>query len=142
MLNQVVIMGRLTRDPEVRVTGNGVSVAAFSLAVDRDYKAKGETDRETDFVDVVAWRNTAEFIGKYFAKGRMVAVNGRLQVRRWKDKDGASRRSVEVVAESVYFADSRKSEQPGQQPGQKPGQQEPQQGATCENGGDDDGFPF
>jgi len=137
MLNQVVIMGRLTHDPDVRVTSNGISVVSFSLAVDRDYKTDSG-DREVDFIDVTAWRATADFVGKYLAKGRMVAVTGRLQVRRWRDKDGANRRSVEVVADSVYFADSRKNEQPGQQ---QPQQQE-YQVMIDEQGGKDDDFPF
>lgn len=109
MLNEVVLMGRLTRDPELRRTGNGTAVTSFSLAVDRDFKGQ-DGERETDFVDIVAWRNTAEFVSKYFSKGRMAVVKGRLQVRDWTDKDGAKRRSTEVLAESVYFGDSRRSD--------------------------------
>ena len=108
MLNHIVLMGRLTRDPELRRTGSGVAVASFTLAVDRDYAAQG-AEKETDFVDIVAWRNTAEFVSKYFTKGRMAVVEGRLQIRDWKDKDGNSRRSAEVVAEHVYFGDSKRS---------------------------------
>ena len=109
MLNEVILMGRLTRDPELRRTGNGTAVTSFSLAVDRDFKGQ-DGERETDFVDIVAWRNTAEFVSKYFSKGRMAVVKGRLQVRDWTDKDGAKRRSTEVLAESVYFGDSRRSD--------------------------------
>ena len=107
MLNHIVIMGRLTRDPELRRTASGIAVASFSLAVDRDYKPENG-ERETDFIDIVAWRSTAEFVQKYFAKGRMAVVSGRLQIRPWTDKDGNKRRSAEVVADNVYFGDSRK----------------------------------
>ena len=107
MLNKIFIMGRLTRDPELRRTQNGTAVAGFALAVDRDFKNADGT-KETDFVDVVAWRSTAEFVSKYFAKGRMAVVEGRLQIRDWQDKDGNKRRSAEVVADSVYFGDSKK----------------------------------
>jgi single-strand DNA-binding protein len=109
MLNEVILMGRLTRDPELRRTGNGTAVASFSLAVDRDFKGQ-DGERETDFIDIVAWRGTAEFVSKYFTKGRMAVVKGRLQVRDWTDKDGAKRRSTEVLAESVYFGDSKRSD--------------------------------
>ncbi|MBQ5748932.1 MAG: single-stranded DNA-binding protein [Oscillospiraceae bacterium] len=112
MLNQIVLMGRLTRDPELRRTGSGVAVASFTLAVDRDFAAQG-AERETDFVDIVAWRNTAEFVSKYFAKGRMAVVSGRLQIRNWQDKEGNKRRSAEVVADNVYFGDSRRDNAPG-----------------------------
>ena len=109
MLNEIILMGRLTRDPELRHTQSGTKVASFALAVDRDYKdANGE--KETDFIDIVAWRATAEFVSKYFTKGRMAVVKGRLQIRDWTDKDGGKRRSAEVVAENVYFADSRKAD--------------------------------
>ena len=107
MLNHIVIMGRLTRDPELRRTQNGTAVASFSLACDRDYKPEG-VERETDFLDIVAWRSTAEFVQKYFAKGRMAVVTGRLQIRPWTDKDGNKRRSAEIVAENVYFGDSKR----------------------------------
>ena len=107
MLNHIVLMGRLTRDPELRRTGSGVAVASFTLAVDRDYAAQG-AERETDFVDIVAWRSTAEFVSKYFTKGRMAVVSGRLQIRNWQDKDGNKRRSAEVVANDVYFGDSKR----------------------------------
>ena len=110
MLNHIVLMGRLTRDPELRRTGSGVAVASFTLAVDRDYAAQG-AEKETDFVDIVAWRNTAEFVSKYFTKGRMAVVSGRLQIRNWQDKEGNKRRSAEIVAESVYFGDSKRDGQ-------------------------------
>lgn len=108
MLNHIVIMGRLTRDPELRATANGTSVASFTLAVDRDY-GKGE-DKQTDFIDCVAWRSTAEFVSKYFSKGRMAIVSGRLQIRPWEDQNGNKRRSTEIVADSVYFGDSKKDD--------------------------------
>ena len=104
-LNRIILMGRLTRDPELRRTQSGVSVTSFSLAVDRDFKGQSG-ERETDFIDIVAWRQTAEFVSKYFTKGRMAVVEGRLQIRDWKDKDGNNRRSAEVYAENVYFGDS------------------------------------
>ena len=107
MLNKIFIMGRLTRDPELRRTQSGTPVASFTLAVDRDIKNKQTGERETDFIDCVAWRNTGEFISKYFTKGRVAVVEGRLQMRDWTDKDGNKRRSAEVVADNVYFGDSK-----------------------------------
>lgn len=107
MLNKIFLMGRLTRDPELRRTGSGTAVASFSLAVDRDFKSQSG-EKETDFIDIVAWRNTAEFVSKYFTKGRMAVVEGRLQIRGWTDKEGNKRRSSEVVADSIYFGDSKK----------------------------------
>lgn len=111
MLNKIIIMGRLTRDPELRRTASSTAVAGFTLAVDRDFKSQNG-EKSTDFIDVVAWRNTAEFVAKYFTKGRMVVVEGRLQIRDWKDKDGNNRRSAEVVAENVYFGDSKRDGAP------------------------------
>ena len=108
MLNKIILMGRLTRDPELRHTSNRTPVASFSLAVDRDFKIQNG-EKETDFIDIVAWRHTAEFVNSYFTKGRMMVVEGRLQIRDWKDKDGNNRRSAEVVADNVYFADSKKA---------------------------------
>ncbi len=108
MLNHITIMGRLTRDPELRRTGSGVAVASFTVAVDRDFGKNENGEKETDFIDCVAWRNTAEFVSKYASKGRMVAVSGRLQIRGWTDKDGNKRRTAEVVADNVYFGDSRR----------------------------------
>ena len=110
MLNHIVIMGRLTRDPELRRTGSGIAVASFSLAVDRDFSPKDGGERETDFIDCVAWRQTGEFVSKYFTKGRMAVVSGRLQLRGWTDKDGNKRRTAEVVADNVYFGDSKRDE--------------------------------
>ena len=107
MLNKIILMGRLTRDPELRRTQSGTAVTSFSLAVDRDFKSQGG-DKETDFIDIVAWRNTAEFVSKYFTKGRMAVVEGRLQIRDWTDRDGGKRRSAEVVADNVYFGDSKR----------------------------------
>lgn len=108
MLNHIVLMGRLTRDPELRRTGSGVSVASFSLAVDRDFGKNEAGEKETDFIDIVAWRNTADFVSRYFTKGRMAVVSGRLQIRSWTDKDGNKRRTAEVVADNVYFGDSKR----------------------------------
>lgn len=113
MLNHITIMGRFTRDPELRRTGSGTAVASFTLAVDRDFSGKDNKEKEVDFIDCVAWRNTGEFVSKYFRKGRMAVVSGRLQIRSWTDKDGNKRRTAEVVAENVYFADSKKEESNG-----------------------------
>lgn len=108
MLNHITIMGRLTRDPELRRTGSGIAVASFTVAVDRDFGNKDSGEKETDFIDCVAWRQTGEFVSKYFTKGRMIVVSGRLQIRPWTDKEGNKRRSAEVVADSCYFGDSKK----------------------------------
>ena len=113
MLNRIVIMGRLTRDPELRRTQAGTSCASFSLAVDRDFKDRSTGERGTDFIDVVAWRQTGDFVSRYFYKGRVAVVEGRLQVRDWVDQDGRKRRATEVVAESVYFGDSKQAK-PGE----------------------------
>ena len=107
MLNHIVLMGRLTRDPELRHTGNGTPVASFSLAVDRDFKSQSG-EKETDFIDIVAWRSTAEFISKYFSKGSLAVVSGRLQIRNWQDKEGNNRRSAEVVVDNIYFGSSKR----------------------------------
>lgn len=107
-LNRITIMGRLTRDPELRRTQSGAPVTSFTMAVDRDFKSQSG-DKETDFIDVVAWRNTAEFAAKYFTKGRMAIASGRLQIRDWQDNNGNKRRSAEVIADSIYFGD-RKSQ--------------------------------
>ena len=111
MLNRIIIMGRLVRDPELRRTQNGTAVTSFTLAVDRDFKSQSG-EKETDFIDVVAWRGTAEFVCNYFTKGRMAVAEGRLQIREWKDKDGNNRRTAEVVADNMYFADSRRDSAP------------------------------
>ena len=108
MLNHITLMGRLTRDPELRRTGSGVAVASFTVAVDRDFGGRDGGEKETDFIDCVAWRQTGEFVSKYFAKGRMAVVSGRLQIRSWTDKDGNKRRTAEVVADNVYFGDSKR----------------------------------
>lgn len=113
MLNHITIMGRFVRDPELRRTDSGTPVTSFVLAVDRDY-SKGE--KETDFIECVAWRNTAEFVDKYFLKGSMAIVSGRLQIRNWTDKDGNKRRTAEVVADNVYFGESKKGSQPASEP--------------------------
>nr|DAF99663.1 MAG TPA: Single strand binding protein [Siphoviridae sp. ctu1o13]DAG05424.1 MAG TPA: Single strand binding protein [Siphoviridae sp. ct1da40] len=107
MLNRIIVMGRMTRDPELRRTNSGTAVASFTVAVDRDFKSQSG-EKETDFIDVVVWRNTAEFVSKYFSRGRMAVVEGRLQLRDWTDKDGNKRRSAEIVADSVYFGDSKR----------------------------------
>ena len=113
MLNHIVIMGRLTRDPELRRTGSGIAVASFTVAVDRDFGGRDGGERETDFIDCVAWRQTGEFVSKYFTKGRMIVVSGRLQIRSWTDKDGNKRRTAEVVADNCYFGDSKRDSDSG-----------------------------
>ncbi len=111
MLNHIIIMGRMVRDPELRSTQSGTSVCSFTLACDRDFKSKDGGEKETDFIDCVAWRSTAEFVSKYFTKGRMMAVEGRLQLRDWVDKEKNKRRSAEIQVSSAYFADSKAKEQ-------------------------------
>lgn len=110
MLNHIVIMGRLSADPVLRHTQSGTPVANFTLAVDRDFKDKQTGERSTDWIDVVAWRATGEIVSRYFTKGRMAVVDGRLQIREWTDKDGNKRRNAEVVAENVYFGDSKRED--------------------------------
>lgn len=117
MLNHITIMGRLTRDPECRRTGSGTPVTSFTIACDRDFSGKDGGQKETDFIDCVAWRNTAEFIHSYFSKGRMAVVSGRLQIRTWKDKDGNNRKTAEVVVENCYFGDSKPEGSQGNQGG-------------------------
>ena len=109
MLNKIILMGRLCANPELRRTNSGTAVTSFSLACDRDFKPQSG-DKETDFIEVVAWKNTAEFVSKYFSKGRMAVVEGRLQIRDWTDKSGNKRTTAEVVADNVYFADAKRSE--------------------------------
>ena len=109
-LNHITLMGRLTRDVELRRTGGGTAVASFTVAVDRDFGGRDGGEKETDFIDCVAWRQTGEFVSKYFSKGSMIVVSGRLQIRSWNDKDGNKRRSAEIVADNVYFGDSKKDE--------------------------------
>ena len=132
MLNHIVIMGRLARDPELRRTGSGVAVTSFRLAVDRDFAPKDGGERETDWIDCVAWRQTGEFGSKYFTKGRMAVVSGRLQIRNWTDKDGNKRSSAEVVAENVYFGDSKRDDHAGSAYG---GYSAPAQNYGGSNGG-------
>lgn len=107
MLNKIIVMGRCSADPELRMTSSGVPVATVTLAVDRDFKAKNG-NKETDWIDVVAWRETGKFLADHFGKGRMAVVSGRLQIRSWTDKDGGKRRTAEIVADNVYFGDSKK----------------------------------
>lgn len=111
MLNHIIIMGRMVRDPELRTTQGGTNVCSFTLACDRDFKSKDGGEKETDFIDCVAWRSTAEFVSKYFTKGRMMAVEGRLQLRDWVDKEKNKRRSAEIQVSSAYFADSKSKDQ-------------------------------
>ena len=108
MLNHITIMGRLTRDPEMRTTQSGVAVASFTLAVDRDFGSKDGAEKQADFIDCTAWRHTAEFVSKYFSKGRMAVVSGRLQIDNYTDNDGNKRRSAKVIADNIYFGDSKK----------------------------------
>jgi len=116
MLNNITIMGRLTRDPELRRTGAGIAVCSFSIACDRDYTDKEKRERETDFIDCVAWRGCGEMIAKYFTKGRLIVLQGRLEIRSWTDKDGNKRRTAEIRVENAYFGDSKRSEGADAQP--------------------------
>ena len=131
MLILIVIMGRLTRAPELRKTQSGTPVASFTLACERDFAPQGET-RETDFIDIVAWRYTAEFVDKYFSKGQMAVVSGRLQIRNWEDKEGNKRRSAEILADHVYFGEGKKDRAETSEP----------QGGFSEITGDDPDLPF
>ena len=117
MLNHITIMGRLTRDPEMRTTQSGVAVASFTLAVDRDFGGRDGGEKQTDFIDCTAWRHTAEFVSKYFSKGRMAVVSGRLQIDNYTDNDGNKRRSAKVIADNIYFGDSKKDGAAGGQSG-------------------------
>ena len=142
MLNHITIMGRLTRDPELRRTGSGIAVASFTVAVDRDFADKQSGEKETDFIDCVAWRQTGEFVSKYFTKGRMIVVSGRLQVRKWKNKDGENRYSTEVVADSCYFGDSKKESSGGESYGGYNAPAYPDPGEFTELDDDDAELPF
>ena len=136
MLNRILLMGRLTRDPELRHTQAGAPVVSFSLAVDRDFKDKSTGERSTDFIDVVAWRQTAEFVSRFFTKGRMAVVEGRLQIRDWTDKDGGKRRSAEVIADNVYFGDAKRDGEGGGAPsGSYSGGSNPSSGGGYDRGG-------
>lgn len=117
MLNHITVMGRLVRDPELRHTQSGLPVTSFSIACDRDFKDKATGEKVTDFIDIVAWRNTAEFVSRYFTKGRMAVIDGRLQLRDWTDRDGNRRRSAEILANNVHFGDSRPQNQAVPAPG-------------------------
>ena len=117
MLNHITIMGRLVRDPEMRRTGSGIAVANFTVAVDRDFADKQSGEKETDFIDCVAWRQTGEFVSKFFSKGKLIVVSGRLQIRSWTDNDGNKRRAAEIVADNCYFAESKKDSDGGQKSG-------------------------
>ncbi len=110
MLNHITVMGRLVRDPELRTTQSGLAVASFTVAVDRDFASKDTKEKETDFIDVVAWRQTAEFVSKYFTKGMMAVVSGRLQIREWQDKEGNKRKTAEIIADNVYFGESKRQD--------------------------------
>ena len=137
MLNKIILMGRLTRDPELRRTQSGTAVTSFSLAVDRDFKSQSG-EKETDFIDIVAWRNTAEFVSKYFTKGRMAVVEGRLQIRDWTDRDGGKRRSAEVIADNVYFGDSKREGGSDYSPAPAYGTPAPSRGYAAPAGGQSD----
>ena len=113
MLNHITLMGRLVRDPELRRTSSGIAVASFRIAVDRDYAPKDGGERKADFIDCVAWRSTGEFISKYFSRGRMIVVDGRLEMRDWTDKDGNKRTSAEVIVDNAYFGDSKRDSDSG-----------------------------
>ena len=137
MLNKIFLMGRLTRDPELRRTQGGTAVASFTLAVDRDFKDSASGERVADFIDCVAWRHTGEFVSRCFSKGQMAVVEGRLQIRNWSDKDGNKRRSAEVVADQVYFAGSKRDAS-----AHPPAAGEPQSGEFQEMTDDDGKLPF
>ena len=137
MLNKVFVMGRLARDPELRRTQSGTAVASFTLAVDRDYKDKSSGERGVDWINCVAWRQSAEFVSRYFTKGRMAVVEGRLQVSEWTDKDGSKRWKTEVVADNIYFGDSKAAP-----PQSSPADNEPKSGYTQEQDVDDGELPF
>ena len=144
MLNKIIILGRLTRDPELRTTQSGTPVASFTVAVDRDY-ADQSGSRETDFIDCVAWRAGAEFVSKYFRKGQLILVEGRLQSRKWEDRDGNKRTSWEIIADHTYFGESKRSDDSGQrQSYQNPAPQAApaQQQTFTDLPGDDGDLPF
>lgn len=144
MLNKVFIMGRLTRDPELRRTQAGTAVASFTLAVDRDYKDKSSGERGVDWVNCVAWRQSAEFVSRYFTKGRMAVVEGRLQVSEWTDQDGSRHWKTEVVADNIYFGDSKAAPPKSSPAGDasSPARGEPRSGYTEEQDVDDGELPF
>ena len=150
MLNHITIMGRLTRDPELRHTQAQMPVASFTLAVDRDFGGRDGGEKQTDFIDCVAWRQTAEFVSKYFTKGSMAVVSGRLQIRDWTDRDGGKRRNAEVVVDNIYFGESKRREGGEMRSDSRPAYQSSNEGVSPGMGasafselGDDDGeLPF
>ena len=150
MLNRIDLMGRLTRDPELRYTQSQTPVASFSLAVERDFGSRDGGERQTDFIDCVAWRSTAEFVSKYFQKGSMAVVSGRLQIRDWTDRDNNKRRSAEVVVDNIYFGESKRSREESQSahaPAARPAPAgyndvRPAGGAFSDIDGDDGELPF
>ena len=150
MLNHIVIMSRLTRDPELRYTQSQTPVASFTLAVDRDFGGRDGGEKQTDFIDCVAWRQTAEFVNKYFTKGSMAVVSGRLQIRDWTDRDGGKRRNAEVVVDNIYFGESKRREGGEMRSDSRPAYQSSNEGVSPGMGasafselGDDDGeLPF
>jgi len=141
MLNHITVMGRLVADPELKTTPAGVSVCSFRVACDRDFKNKQTGERETDFINVVAWRSTAEFVSRFFAKGRMAVVEGRLQIRPYTDREGNKRTAAEIVATSVYFGDSKPKDDGEQEPPAYHGDDLPE-GFTPDLGDDDGDLPF
>ena len=150
MLNHITIMGRLTRDPEIRYTQSQTPVTSFTLAVDRDFGGRDGGEKQTDFIDCVAWRQTAEFVSKYFTKGSMAVVSGRLQIRDWTDRDGGKRRKAEAVAANIYFGESKRREGGEMRSDSRPAYQSSNEGVSPGMGasafselGDDDGeLPF
>ena len=144
MINKCILMGRLTRDPELRHTASNTPVTTFTLAVDRGVKRTNDPAQQTaDFIDIVAWRNTAEFVSKYFSKGRMAVVEGSLQMRDWTDKENNKRRSAEVIANNVYFADSKKENSDGFSGGEGTGYSDRRSGSDFAEIGEEDGeLPF
>ena len=142
MLNKVILMGRFTRDPELRSTPQGVSTCSFSIAVDRNFARQGE-ERKADFINCVAWRQTGEFVSKHFTRGRMAVVSGRLQMRSWTDKDGNKRRTAEIIADNVYFGDSKKDGEDAASSAPKTTAAAPVYSApAATNDSDDSGLPF
>lgn len=148
MLNHITLMGRLTRDPELRYTQSQTPVASFTIAVDRDFGGRDGGEKQTDFIDCVAWRQTAEFVSKYFAKGSMAVVSGRLQIRDWTDRDGGKRRNAEVVVDNIYFGESKRREDGAARTESRPAYQSgyesvsPDASAFSELSDDDGELPF
>lgn len=141
MLNHIVIMGRLTRDPDLRYTQSNTPVASFTVAVDRDYSGQNQ-DRETDFIDCVAWRGTGEFVSNYFRKGSMIVVSGRMQSRKWQDRDGNKRVNWEIRADSCYFGEAKRDDTPSRSPASAAPNVYPDSGMRDLGPGSGDGNPF